>query len=137
MTFNICLSLKFVIVFQEKDETDSGYRSGTIPDDNLPKASVRDTLSRTELQRKVETFNYFVPKAALEVVSCFYFLIDPLSPLNPCLTLFHLYIVLIMAYFSISIIFSLTIFFTYIYMVLMFNVVVVFEKRFLLDFDVW
>ncbi|KAL8589386.1 hypothetical protein ACOMHN_021538 [Nucella lapillus] len=52
----------------EKDETDSGYRSGTIPDDKLPKAAPsQSTLDRKELHRKVETFNHFVPKANLEV----------------------------------------------------------------------
>ncbi|XP_076469604.1 uncharacterized protein LOC143299947 [Babylonia areolata] len=51
----------------EKDETDSGYRSGTIPDENLPKAPSQATLDRKELRRKVETFNHFVPKASLEV----------------------------------------------------------------------
>lgn len=51
----------------EKDETDSGYRSGTIPDEKLPKAPSQATLDRKELRRKVETFNHFVPKANLEV----------------------------------------------------------------------
>nr|KAG5711380.1 hypothetical protein BaRGS_006077 [Batillaria attramentaria] len=52
----------------EKDETDSGYRSGTIPDEKLPKAPSQATLNRRELQRKIQTFNHFVPKATLEML---------------------------------------------------------------------
>lgn len=50
----------------EKDETDSGYRSGTIPEEKLPKAPSQATLNRMELRRKIQTFNHFVPGAALE-----------------------------------------------------------------------
>ena len=56
---------------QEKDETDSGYRSGTIPDEKLPKAPSQATLNRRELQRKIQAFNHFVPKAKLEMVRYF------------------------------------------------------------------
>ncbi|KAL8594725.1 hypothetical protein ACOMHN_051671 [Nucella lapillus] len=50
----------------EKDETDSGYRSGTIPEEKLPKAPSQATLNRMELRRKIQTFNHFVPGAALQ-----------------------------------------------------------------------
>lgn len=53
-------------VANEKDETDSGYRSGTIPDEKLPRAPSQATLNRRELNRKIQTFNHYVPKAALE-----------------------------------------------------------------------
>lgn len=55
--------------FQEKDETDSGYRSGTIPDDKLPRVPSQDTLDRQELKRKIAKFNHFVPSVSLKVVS--------------------------------------------------------------------
>ncbi|XP_059169698.1 uncharacterized protein LOC131951346 [Physella acuta] len=51
----------------EKDETDSGYRSGTIPDDKLPRIPSQETLDRQELKRKVAKYNHFVPAASLEV----------------------------------------------------------------------
>ena len=57
------------LLSQEKDETDSGYRSGTIPDEKLPKAPSQATLNRKERRRKIQTFNHFVPKASLEEVS--------------------------------------------------------------------
>lgn len=60
-SFHLCL--------QEKDETDSGYRSGTIPDDKLPRIPSQATLDRQELSRKIAKFNHFVPAATLEVVS--------------------------------------------------------------------
>ncbi|PVD25343.1 hypothetical protein C0Q70_15843 [Pomacea canaliculata] len=50
----------------EKDETDSGYRSGTIPDEKLPRAPSQATLNRQELRRKIESYNHYVPKANLE-----------------------------------------------------------------------
>ena len=58
----------FSFISQEKDETDSGYRSGTIPDEKLPKAPSQATLNRMERRRKIQTFNHFVPKASLEEV---------------------------------------------------------------------
>ncbi|CAG5120809.1 unnamed protein product [Candidula unifasciata] len=51
----------------EKDETDSGYRSGTIPDDKLPRVPSQATLDQQELKRKAAKFNHFVPAACLEV----------------------------------------------------------------------
>ena len=60
----------FSVYLQEKDETDSGYRSGTIPDEKLPKAPSQATLNRMELRRKIQSFNHFVPKATLEMVCC-------------------------------------------------------------------
>ncbi|KAH9487794.1 hypothetical protein Btru_068354 [Bulinus truncatus] len=50
----------------EKDETDSGYRSGTIPDDKLPRVPSQDTLDRQELKRKIAKFNHFVPSASFQ-----------------------------------------------------------------------
>ncbi|GFN90941.1 ras association domain-containing protein 1 [Plakobranchus ocellatus] len=52
----------------EKDETDSGYRSGTIPDDKLPKVPSQATLDRQELKRKITKYNHFVPAASFEIV---------------------------------------------------------------------
>lgn len=49
----------------EKDETDSGYRSGTIPDEKLPKKPSQATLNREELGRKIEEYNTLVPGADL------------------------------------------------------------------------
>ncbi|KAI8782018.1 ras association domain-containing protein 5 isoform X2 [Biomphalaria glabrata] len=51
----------------EKDETDSGYRSGTIPEDKLPRVPSQDTLDRQELKRKIAKFNHFVPSVSLKV----------------------------------------------------------------------
>ncbi|CAL1526220.1 unnamed protein product, partial [Lymnaea stagnalis] len=51
----------------EKDETDSGYRSGTIPDDKLPRVPSQETLDLQELKRKIAKFNHFVPAATLEL----------------------------------------------------------------------
>ena len=43
-------------ILQEKDETDSGYRSGTIPDEKLPRQPSQATLNRDFiLQEKDET----------------------------------------------------------------------------------
>ncbi|XP_061178903.1 ras association domain-containing protein 1-like isoform X2 [Saccostrea echinata] len=47
----------------EKDETDSGYRSGTIPDDKLPRKPSQATLNREELKKKLEEYNSLVPGA--------------------------------------------------------------------------
>lgn len=51
----------------EKDETDSGYRSGTIPDEKLPKVPSQATLDRQELKRKITKYNHFVPAASFEI----------------------------------------------------------------------
>jgi len=48
----------------EKDETDSGYRSGTIADKDLPRA--QEGIDRQELTRKVAKVNHFVPACSLE-----------------------------------------------------------------------
>ena len=55
-------------VFQEKDETDSGYRSGTIPDDKLPRQPSQATLNREELKKKLEEYNTMVPGAEFKLV---------------------------------------------------------------------
>lgn len=47
----------------EKDETDSGYRSGTIPDEKLPPKPSDATLNREELKRRIAEFNKCVPGA--------------------------------------------------------------------------
>ncbi|XP_060072780.1 uncharacterized protein LOC132552610 isoform X1 [Ylistrum balloti] len=47
----------------EKDETDSGYRSGTIPDEKLPRKRSQATLNREELKRKIEEYNSVFPAA--------------------------------------------------------------------------
>ncbi|XP_021370302.1 uncharacterized protein LOC110461236 [Mizuhopecten yessoensis] len=47
----------------EKDETDSGYRSGTIPDEKLPRKPSQATLNREELRRKIEEYNSVFPAA--------------------------------------------------------------------------
>lgn len=47
----------------EKDETDSGYRSGTIPEDKLPRKPSQATLNREELRLKIEEYNLLVPGA--------------------------------------------------------------------------
>lgn len=47
----------------EKDETDSGYRSGTIPDEKLPRKPSQATLNREELKRKIEEYNSVFPAA--------------------------------------------------------------------------
>ncbi|XP_045164575.2 uncharacterized protein LOC123528701 [Mercenaria mercenaria] len=47
----------------EKDETDSGYRSGTIPDEKLPPKPSDATLNREELKKKIAEFNKCVPGA--------------------------------------------------------------------------
>ncbi|KAJ8301553.1 hypothetical protein KUTeg_020540 [Tegillarca granosa] len=51
----------------EKDETDSGYRSGTIPDEKLPKKPSQATLNREELRRKIAEYNALVPGADLSL----------------------------------------------------------------------
>lgn len=65
---SILLIIAFICSSQEKDETDSGYRSGTIPDEKLPRAPSQATLNRQELRRKIESYNHYVPKANLEQV---------------------------------------------------------------------
>ncbi|KAK6177499.1 hypothetical protein SNE40_015590 [Patella caerulea] len=50
----------------ESDETDSGYRSGTIPDEKLPKHKGQATLNREELQAKLLEYNKHVPSAVFE-----------------------------------------------------------------------
>lgn len=50
-------------ITNEKDETDSGYRSGTIPDDKLPRKPSQATLNREELKKKLEEYNSLVPGA--------------------------------------------------------------------------
>lgn len=52
---------------EEKDETDSGYRSGTIPDEKLPKVPSQATLDRQDLKRKITKYNHFVPTVHLEM----------------------------------------------------------------------
>ncbi|KAL5014591.1 hypothetical protein ScPMuIL_008861 [Solemya velum] len=47
----------------EKDETDSGYRSGTIPEDKLPRKPSQATLNREELRRRIDEYNDSVPVA--------------------------------------------------------------------------
>ncbi|XP_060587830.1 ras association domain-containing protein 1 homolog [Ruditapes philippinarum] len=47
----------------EKDETDSGYRSGTIPDEKLPPKPSDATLNREELKKRIAEFNKCVPGA--------------------------------------------------------------------------
>ena len=47
----------------EKDETDSGYRSGTIPEEKLPRKPSQATLNREELKLKIEEYNMLVPGA--------------------------------------------------------------------------
>lgn len=47
----------------EKDETDSGYRSGTIPEEKLPRKPSQATLNREELKLKIEEYNLLVPGA--------------------------------------------------------------------------
>lgn len=61
-TFNL-------LMLQEKDETDSGYRSGTIPDDKLPRKPSQATLNREELKKKLEEYNSLVPGAEFILVS--------------------------------------------------------------------
>uniref|UniRef100_A0A0L8GBI0 Uncharacterized protein n=1 Tax=Octopus bimaculoides TaxID=37653 RepID=A0A0L8GBI0_OCTBM len=63
-----------------QDETDSGYRSGPIPDEILPKKEPSEaTLNREELKSKLQEYNNNVPNANLALVSslhlhiCFYF----------------------------------------------------------------
>ncbi|XP_022297766.2 ras association domain-containing protein 1-like isoform X2 [Crassostrea virginica] len=51
----------------EKDETDSGYRSGTIPDDKLPRQPSQATLNREELKKKLEEYNTMVPGAEFKL----------------------------------------------------------------------
>ncbi|XP_071083446.1 ras association domain-containing protein 1-like isoform X1 [Haliotis cracherodii] len=52
---------------KEKDETDSGYRSGTIPDEKLPKMPSQATLNRDELRRKIAEYNHLVPGSEFEL----------------------------------------------------------------------
>ncbi|KAL3853376.1 hypothetical protein ACJMK2_016924 [Sinanodonta woodiana] len=47
----------------EKDETDSGYRSGTIPEEKLPPKPSQATLNREELKKRITEFNKIVPGA--------------------------------------------------------------------------
>ncbi|XP_052780030.1 ras association domain-containing protein 1-like isoform X2 [Mya arenaria] len=47
----------------EKDETDSGYRSGTIPDEKLPPKPSDATLNREELKKRISEFNKLVQGA--------------------------------------------------------------------------
>ncbi|XP_052271497.1 ras association domain-containing protein 1-like [Dreissena polymorpha] len=47
----------------EKDETDSGYRSGTIPDEKLPPKPSEATLNREELRKRIAEFNRLVQGA--------------------------------------------------------------------------
>ena len=54
--------------FQEKDETDSGYRSGTIPDEKLPPKPSDATLNREELKKKIAEFNKLVQGANFALV---------------------------------------------------------------------
>lgn len=58
-----------MLILQEKDETDSGYRSGTIPDDKLPRKPSQATLNREELKKKLEEYNSLVPGAEFILVS--------------------------------------------------------------------
>ncbi|XP_029638383.1 uncharacterized protein LOC115213513 isoform X3 [Octopus sinensis] len=52
------------------DETDSGYRSGPIPDEILPKKEPSEaTLNREELQSKLQEYNNNVPNANLALDS--------------------------------------------------------------------
>ncbi|KAK3101340.1 hypothetical protein FSP39_002851 [Pinctada imbricata] len=51
----------------EKDETDSGYRSGTIPDEKLPRQPSQATLNREELKKKFEEYNTLVPGANFQL----------------------------------------------------------------------
>ncbi|CAG2216663.1 RASSF1 [Mytilus edulis] len=55
----------------EKDETDSGYRSGTIPEEKLPRKPSQATLNREELKLKIEEYNLMVPGAefSLKILS--------------------------------------------------------------------
>jgi hypothetical protein len=57
--------------FQEKDETDSGYRSGTIPDEKLPPKPSDATLNREELKKRIAEFNKCVPGANFALVLSF------------------------------------------------------------------
>jgi len=47
----------------EKDETDSGYQSGTIPDEKLPHKPSQATLNRDELKKRLAEFNKLLPGA--------------------------------------------------------------------------
>lgn len=60
--------LTLLRVFQEKDETDSGYRSGTIPDEKLPPKPSDATLNREELRKRIAEFNKQVPGANFALV---------------------------------------------------------------------
>lgn len=51
----------------EKDETDSGYRSGTIPDEKLPYRPSQATLNREELKKKISEYNRVMPGANFAV----------------------------------------------------------------------
>lgn len=47
----------------EKDETDSGYRSGTIPDEKLPRKPSQATLNREDLKKRIAEYNKVSPGA--------------------------------------------------------------------------
>lgn len=65
----VWLLYKFTDCFKEKDETDSGYRSGTIPEDKLPRQPSQATLNREDLRRRIEEYNSKVPVADFSLVS--------------------------------------------------------------------
>ena len=60
----------FIALFlsQEKDETDSGYRSGTIPDEKLPRKPSQATLNREDLKKRIAEFNKASPGANFALV---------------------------------------------------------------------
>lgn len=69
---NKALTLLVPCMFsQEKDETDSGYRSGTIPDEKLPPKPSEATLNREELRKRIAEFNKLVQGANFALVSWF------------------------------------------------------------------
>ncbi|XP_041349945.1 uncharacterized protein LOC121369139 [Gigantopelta aegis] len=51
----------------EKDETDSGYRSGTIPDEHLPKAKGQATLNREDMKKTIDEYNKHFPGSSFEL----------------------------------------------------------------------
>jgi len=57
-----------LLFLQENDETDSGYRSGTIPEEKLPRKPSQATLNREELKLKIEEYNLLVPGAEFSLV---------------------------------------------------------------------
>ena len=65
----ILLYIIWLLLSQEKDETDSGYRSGTIPDEKLPHKPSQATLNREELKARIAEFNKRLPGANFALVS--------------------------------------------------------------------